>query len=338
MTIVIPALDPDERLVALAGELKSAGYPILVVDDGSAGEAQPVFGWCEANGCTVLRHPENQGKGGALKTAFRFLIENGEREGVVCADADGQHLPEDILRVAALTAKAPGAVVLGARRFTGSVPWKSRIGNGVTRQVFTLVSGRSLRDTQTGLRGYSADMLGWLCSIPGSRFEYEMNVLLYAAQSGREIREAEIRTVYAAEGHRTSFRPLADGLRVYMPIFCFSMSSILSAMADFGLLMLIYALSGNLFLSAAAARVVSATLNYILNRRFVFGLGHADRVSRSLPRYAALAALVLAVNYLMLRVLVGLGMPLTAAKLLTEAAIWVFSFWTQRKYVFGFKT
>jgi putative flippase GtrA len=70
----------------------------------------------------------------------------------------------------------------------------------------------------------------------------------------------------------------------------------------FWALMLLYALSGKLFLSAAAARVVSATLNYILNRRFVFGLGYADRVSRSLPGTRRLP-LVLAINYLMLRVL-----------------------------------
>jgi hypothetical protein len=63
-----------------------------------------------------------------------------------------------------MTAAAPGAVVLGARRFTGPVPWKS--GWKRVTEVFTFGQRKESVGYTDGLRGYSADMLGWLCSIP----------------------------------------------------------------------------------------------------------------------------------------------------------------------------
>jgi len=101
--VLIPAYEPDGRLLGLLDALR-AGAPdahLLVVDDGSGPQFAPVFDAVRQRGCVVLTHPVNRGKGAALKTGFRFIAEHasGEQE-VVCADSDGQHSPDDVLRVA----------------------------------------------------------------------------------------------------------------------------------------------------------------------------------------------------------------------------------------------
>lgn len=104
---VLPSLDPDERILELVNSLEklSGQLELLVIDDGSRVEKQPIFDQLALqNGCTVIHHEKNKGKGAALKTAFRYLLARyGEDgfSGCVTADGDGQHLPEDILHIGA---------------------------------------------------------------------------------------------------------------------------------------------------------------------------------------------------------------------------------------------
>ena len=101
---VIPSLKPTEKLLLVLNGLKEVGFQqLLVVDDGSG---QDYVGWFEEaaaiEGCTVLHHEVNRGKGAALRTAFAFVQDKMPWvKGIVTADADGQHLPEDILTCAA---------------------------------------------------------------------------------------------------------------------------------------------------------------------------------------------------------------------------------------------
>ena len=222
MTLLIPAYEPDERLLELIGKLREAtDDPIVVVDDGSGPEYRERFRNAGRLGCTILTHSVNQGKGRALKTGFDFILQRGEVEGVVCADCDGQHRPADILKVAEEVRHFQKALVLGGRRFTGRVPLRSRFGNSVTRLVFRLATGVSLYDTQTGLRGIPADTLPFVLGIEGDRFEYEMNVLLHAPGAGIALKEIPIDTVYAAQGHSSHFRTFRDSALVYARILKF---------------------------------------------------------------------------------------------------------------------
>ncbi len=84
--------------------------------------------------------------------------------GVVTADADGQHAPEDIERVADVLAAQPEALVLGARSFGDDVPLRSRFGNILTRGIMHALLGRKLTDTQTGLRGIPVALCRACCA------------------------------------------------------------------------------------------------------------------------------------------------------------------------------
>lgn len=336
MTILIPSYEPGASLHDLIEKLKDAcDYSIVVVDDGSGDAFKNIFDSIRDLGCTVLIHNYNQGKGCALKTGFEAIRQTGETEGVICADSDGQHLPKDIMKAAEAIKLFKDHIVLGCRLFTGKIPFRSRFGNSLTRKIFALSTGQKIYDTQTGLRGYPAAMLDWLCHITGERYEYEMNILLEASRVGYIFDEMPIDTVYFDDNKSSHFRTFTDSIRVYLPILKFSASSIVSGILDFCLLFLIKFLTSNLLIAAVGTRIISSASNYFMNKSFVFIRNKKGGIRQSLWKYYSLATLILALNYSLLFLLSEiLGIPLFFAKLLTEAILFMFSYWAQRNFVF----
>ena len=104
-------------------------------------------------------------------------------------------------------------MVLGVRAFSGRVPLRSRVGNSLTRWAFRAASGVGVSDTQTGLRGYPAELLGWLGTIEGDRFEYESNLLFEAKAAHVAVKEIEFQTIYLDENASSHFRPVQDSVR-----------------------------------------------------------------------------------------------------------------------------
>lgn len=105
VAVLIPSLDPDEKMVEYVQGLKNRGFEnIIIVDDGSQECTQMYFAAVkELQGVVILRHAVNQGKGRALKTGFHYFLNTYKKEnmvGVVTADADGQHSVEDTARIA----------------------------------------------------------------------------------------------------------------------------------------------------------------------------------------------------------------------------------------------
>lgn len=334
MLILIPAYEPDIRLVRLVRDLRTLApdAAVLVVDDGSGPRFDVVFDVAADVGARVLRFAENRGKGAALKAGFSHAAEFFRGQDVVCADCDGQHTPRDILTV--VDAVRPGTVVLGVRRFSGRVPARSRVGNALTTALFALVAGHRVSDTQTGLRAYPPDLLDWATSVEGDRFEYEFNLLLASRGAGIALREVAIDTVYLDRNASSHFRPVRDSLRVYRPMAEFAASSLTGFVVDAAALILLVRITGRLELSVAAARLISATCNFLLNRAVVFrGSGP---LRREALRYAALAATVLAANLVLMELTVSaLGWPLIVAKVVVEAALLVMSYVVQHRVVFA---
>lgn len=125
-------------------------------------------------------------------------------------------------------------------------------------------------------------------------------------------------------------------LRSGRALIAFSAASLVSAGIDFTLVLLLRQATGQLLAAVLLARLVSATVNYLLNRTIVFRSARPVSPARSFRRYALLACLVLVLNYLMLRTFCDmLGMPLAAAKLLTEFSLWLLSFQLQKRHVFA---
>lgn len=165
----------------LVEELAAHTARVVVVDDGSTDAHTPIFRrLSEISGVTVQRHAVNLGKGAALKTGFNQLLTYlPEIKGAVTADADGQHLPSDILRIAAELSHTPESLILGVRlRHERDAPLRSRLGNRITRILVRLLMGKNLADTQTGLRGVPRSLMKRLLAIPSAGYDFELDMLV----------------------------------------------------------------------------------------------------------------------------------------------------------------
>lgn len=350
---VVPSLNPTEQLAVTVDGLLSAGFQeIILVNDGSRPETEGYFqSLARLPQVTLLTHPENRGKGAAMKTAFTWLLEHRpDCPGVVTVDGDGQHHPEDAMACAGQMLEKE-QVILGCRDFSRpEVPPRSRMGNRITRMVFRVFCGMAVSDTQTGLRAIPRRYLPALTAVSGDRYEYETNMLLALKDWDIPWGEEKIRTIYLEENRGSHFHTVRDSWRIYRLIlarfFRYALSSLVSAAADAGLFGLLSALlAGSLMgtaltaAAAAGARALSSLLNFSLNRRLVFQ--SKGRLLRSLGRYYALALPLLLCQFLLTegvfraaRIGDGQTALRTAVYALVMAVLFVASYVIQRRWVF----
>lgn len=339
VTVLIPAYNPDEKLLALLPKLKARFPRIVLVDDGST-TGREIFPRAEPYVEKILVHERNRGKGAALKTGFAYL---GEGTDVITADSDGQHTPEDIAKVAAGLAERRKGLVLGVRAFSGHVPFRSRFGNFWTRWLFFLMTGLMIRDTQTGLRGIPAGLLSRVAAIPGDRYEYEMAMLADAKHHEERPLQIPIETIYIEENATSHFNPLLDTIRIYRSLFQFCLSSVLSFLLDnavfAGVLWVMTAKDtprrDDVLLALVTARFLSANFNYFYNRLVVF---HTHGRKRSFFQYWGLVLSLAAASYGLTEGLAAAfdvrGVAITVVKIVVETFLFLASYWIQKKFIF----
>ncbi len=347
--IIIPSLNPDEKLLNLLADLQAEGFEdIVIVNDGSSADYDHYFATArETYGCTVLTHAVNQGKGRALKTAFNHLL--CRREKCPCAvtvDSDGQHRIADIIEVVKAAQANPKHLIMGCRDFSDNnvnIPKRSRFGNRTTSRVLHLLCGIKLSDTQTGLRGFSPDAMRHFMKSKGERFEYEMNMILDAREYGLEIQEIPIETVYIEENKTSHFNPLLDSFRIYSIFFKFILASMSSFVVDLGAYSLLLWLLGvfakgltpetDIVIATYAARVLSGIFNFTINKKTVFK-SHGKGFRRLL-RYALLSVVMASLSAFATSGLFSLlQWNRVALKLIVDCVLFVLSFRIQRGWVF----
>lgn len=212
---VIPAYDAATTVLDVVRGLRerwpwNAEGSIIVVDDGSHDSTAELAG---KGGATVLRHSSNRGKGAALRTGFAKALAIGA-DAVVSVDADGQHLPDDAIRLA-LHPVSVETLILGVRDLVeDGAPRMNRFSNGISNFFLSRFTRLSLNDTQCGLRRYplrATMALG--CLDDGYAFEAEC--VLRAARERIPIVEVPVRVYYPPEHLRvTHFHSVKDPARI----------------------------------------------------------------------------------------------------------------------------
>ncbi len=360
--VLIPAYQPGEKLAPYASALLEAGYGhVVVVDDGSGAAYDEVFSTLPQDGrLTLLRYPKNGGKGVALRTGLEYLRDHcPDAKIILTADSDGQHTVPDTLRMADRLHEDGEGLLLGSRNFKqDDVPFKSRMGNRITTVVFAMLYGRWIPDTQTGLRGFTRELLPRMIGVKGNRYEYEMNVLIDVALGKIPIKTLTIETVYENNNEGSHFRPLRDSARIYKCLFSgfikFVAASLTCFVVDYLLFLLLNmlfrdcvpALSrhwslgfldmvGYVALATILARIVSGSLNFILNKRVVFEDGSSLR--RTIPRYLCVFFLNMLLSALFTSTLHIAGMAESGAKIVVDTVLFFLGYFLQRKWVFSKK-
>ncbi|MDD6572302.1 MAG: bifunctional glycosyltransferase family 2/GtrA family protein [Thermoflexaceae bacterium] len=346
VTVIIPSLNPDEKLLLVVKSLTDIGFKdIIIVNDGSDKEHMIPF---EEAGkiaeCTILTHEVNKGKGRALKTAFAYCIANRKGiDGVVTVDGDNQHRAEDILACAKRMQEKKNSVILGTRDFhQKDVPFKSRFGNNMTGFVFRFACGMKISDTQTGLRAIPYEYLPVLCEVSGERFEYETNMLLTFKKLDIPYEEVSIQTVYIDENATTHFHPVRDSFKIYGIIIKFLFGSVSSCLIDLGLFTVLKILTSGLserisiLISTVVARVFSSFYNYNFNRRAVFD--SREKAGNTVVRYYILCIVQMMVSYGLVYAanhVFSMGNIMTVvSKAVIDTFLFFISFQIQRVWVF----
>ncbi|MEO8595270.1 MAG: glycosyltransferase [Candidatus Solibacter sp.] len=333
--VLIPAYKPSNGLIDLLRDLASGPVPILLVDDGSGPEFRGIFQQAaQFPGVEVLRHAVNLGKGAALKTGINHaLCAYPDLTGIVTADADGQHHPQDIQRVAAQQLQQPEALVMGARTFDDAVPLRSRFGNVLTRRLMAALIGTKLQDTQTGLRGIPAELAARLLRLEARGYEFELEMLIEARQSGVPVIEVPIRTIYEPGNQSSHFNPLLDSMKIYFVLLRFSSAGLLAALLDNLIFYLIWKRTGYILGAQVVARVVSVAVNYSMVRSRVFASREGHQVL--LPKYLLLVVASGTASYLGIRFATArLHVTAMPAKIFIETLLFFVNFAIQRMFIF----
>ncbi len=336
--IVVPTLDPDEKIMeTFINDLHKEFNNILIVNDGSAEIHDDFFKSLEKKGLEVFKHYKNLGKGRAIKNAFNYLLNKYPNiKGCVTCDCDGQHSVKDIKKIAKAVLDNKESLILGVRDFDqDNVPFKSHYGNIITRNIFKILIGLDITDTQTGLRGFSKYVMYKFIDVEGERFEYETNMLISCKEEDIDIDEIPIETIYINSNSNSHFHPLKDSILIYRLFAKYFLSSFSSFIVDIILFCIFFDILGiksKILAATILARIVSSIYNYIINSKLVF-----KNVSlSSLIKYYVLAIIQMFMSGCFVTYLSFLlkGFPVVAIKIIVDTLLWVINLVILREFVF----
>lgn len=334
---LVPSYEPDLVLLDVVKELFDNDFDVVVVNDGSGPQYNEVFDQLPKE-VHYLQYDVNHGKGYALKYGLKHIKDNFDDCIIVTLDSDGQHKVTDAIRICnECEAKIENSLILGSRMFDKSAPRKSRFGNFMARTSFLISTHHKIYDTQTGLRAFSSELLDMMIDIKGDRYEYEMNVLLEAIKRRVPIVEVKIQTIYIDNNSGTHYNPFKDTIRIFKEVLKFSASSMIGFGVDYGIYALLTLINCPwaywLIACNIIARVISASVNFTINYKFVFK--SKVYIAKAILEYAALALFILGFNTLLLWVLVNnAGMNKYLAKVIVEGTMFIVSWIIQRFLVF----
>ncbi len=275
--VLIPAYEPDAQLVELVRRLTDSGFSVLTVDDGSGECYRDIFDAVRER-ATVVTLEHNCGKGAALKAGMRYIRDHlPDCTHFITCDADGQHRVEDVIRVREMLL-AGNSFVLTVRNPRKGIPLRSKVGNNMSRFVYALLANRYLSDNQSGLRGFARSHIDWLIAVEKNNYDYEMNVLYYAAKQGLKIATLPIEAIYIGNNESSHFNPIGDTVKIYRSLFWLARGTFIAFFVAELCIFLASLFLGrqHLLFSIPTAGALAFATDVLINRFVVF---------RSLPRF-----------------------------------------------------
>lgn len=215
VAVVIPALNAEKTIEPVIRTALKYVKTVVVVNDGSADRTGEV---AAKAGATVLRHPVNRGKGGALKTGFAWALEH-DVEAVITLDADGQHLPDEIPKFLEARAATGADLIIGGRAhlFAEMRPRRRRA-NQFSAWIIGKVSRTGVSDSQSGFRYYSSRLLRTL-PFRAEGYALESEVIVRAGWAHMRVINIPIELGFVDGLSTSHYRPVLDTIRIAVVVF-----------------------------------------------------------------------------------------------------------------------
>lgn len=337
--IIITSYRPDYQLIHLADGLFNLGFDNLIIaDDGSGAGYSEIYSLLSSKGAHIIRHETNTGKGASVKDALTYVIKSfPDAGGVVIADGDGQHLPSDIKKISDRLSEAGDAIVLGVRNLKSkAVPLSVRNRNRFSSLMYHMDTGKRLADSQTGLRGIPHRLIPFAASVSGSRFEYEANLLKEASLRSIPFITVGITTVFP-KGNTSYYRPVADTARFFKATFKFFTSSFSCSVLDIILFTVFSAVfaqraAHSIFAATILARIISGTVNFTLNRRFIFS--NNGRIKKQLTKFFTFFVIQMLLSSSLVSLFSVVPLPLAIIKALVDIGLFFLNYTVQKRWIF----
>jgi glycosyltransferase involved in cell wall biosynthesis len=210
--VLVPTYNNSSTIAAVLTDVLKYSNDVCVVNDGSTDNTLEVL--ARFPQVKLHSYPKNVGKGWALRQGFAFARNNGY-DYAITIDSDGQHFADDLPTMIEALEQNKHAIVIGARNMNqSSVPGKSSFGNKFSNFWFTLETGISVPDTQSGYRLYPIKALEGITFFT-RKYEFEIEVIVRGAWSGLDVKAVPVKVYYPpAEERITHFRPFKDFSRI----------------------------------------------------------------------------------------------------------------------------
>lgn len=196
--ILIPAHNEATNIDVIIENLHDAGFKnILVVNDGSSDATKEK---AKKQGVTVISHIINLGYGGATRTGFQALLTKGHfstAKYVVTMDADGQHLVEDVLKLAGKMTPDIDMLIGRRKRNLSNSPLTKTIFNKFADIFAFTLTGKYVSDTYSGLRCYKLEALRHL-NLTLTSYAFCTELFVEAANKNWVITYEDVSTVYTS--------------------------------------------------------------------------------------------------------------------------------------------
>jgi glycosyltransferase involved in cell wall biosynthesis len=188
--VVVPAWNEQASIAKVISELKTRGFDVLVVDDGSTDKTSLI---ARQNGAITIRLPFNLGVGGALRCGFKYAVQHGY-EAVVQCDADGQHPVDHIESLISTAAQGNFHMVIGSRFLNDEGKMELSLIRRLAMRILSRSASRACKtlitDATSGFRIIAVPLLDELAEkLPAYYLGDTYEALVSSGRAGYRIKE-----------------------------------------------------------------------------------------------------------------------------------------------------